>query len=74
MYPGDTKIIELYITGSFISFCEPVSLGDEFLLTQIAFCIFEGLLTGAFDCYDTWLGHMIIHLGQKDHYIRDQRT
>lgn len=49
MYPDDAKMMELHITGSFIAFCEPLASGDEFVLTQNAFCIFEGLSTGTFN-------------------------
>ncbi|KAJ5368273.1 uncharacterized protein N7496_008033 [Penicillium cataractarum] len=49
VYPDDAKMMELHITGSFIAFCEPLSSGDEFLLTQNAFCIFEGPSTGTFN-------------------------
>ncbi|KAJ5918122.1 hypothetical protein N7454_010497 [Penicillium verhagenii] len=49
VYPDDAAMMELHITGSFIAFYEPLSSGDEFLLTQNAFSIFEGPSTGTFD-------------------------
>ncbi|OOQ89162.1 hypothetical protein PEBR_10870 [Penicillium brasilianum] len=49
MYPDDATLMELHLTGSFIAFCEPLSLDDEFLLTQNAFCIFEGPSTVTFN-------------------------
>lgn len=49
MYLDDATMMELHLTGSFIAFCEPLSSGDEFLLTQNAFCIFEGPSTGTFN-------------------------
>lgn len=42
MYPDDAMMMELHLIWSFIAFCEPATSGDEFLLTQNAYCIFEG--------------------------------
>ncbi|KAJ5592213.1 hypothetical protein N7537_009117 [Penicillium hordei] len=42
MYPDDAMMMELHLIGSFIAFCEPSTSEDEFLLTQNAYCIFEG--------------------------------
>lgn len=57
MYPDDAIMFERHLTCSFITFCEPTSSEDEFLLTQNAFCIYEGpssmtrdLLTGKVEC------------------------
>jgi hypothetical protein len=42
MYPDDAMMMEIHIIWSFIAFCKPASSVDEFLLTQNAYCIFEG--------------------------------
>lgn len=42
MYPDDAMMMELHLIWSFIAFCEPAISADEFLLTQNAYCIFEG--------------------------------
>ncbi|KAJ6078409.1 hypothetical protein N7467_008162 [Penicillium canescens] len=42
IYPDDAMMMELHLIWSFLAFCEPINPGDEFLLTQNAYSIFEG--------------------------------
>ncbi|CAG8258086.1 unnamed protein product [Penicillium olsonii] len=42
IYPDDAVMMQIHLTWSFIAFCEPTNPGDEFLLTQNAYSIFEG--------------------------------
>lgn len=42
IYPEDAAMMQIHLTWSFIAFCEPTNPGDEFLLTQNAYSIFEG--------------------------------
>ncbi|KAJ5894253.1 hypothetical protein N7495_005944 [Penicillium taxi] len=42
VYPDDAEMMVFHLKHSFIAFCEPISSDDEFLLTQNAYCIFEG--------------------------------
>ncbi|KAL4877068.1 hypothetical protein BJY04DRAFT_222390 [Aspergillus karnatakaensis] len=42
IYPDDAKMFEFHLLYSFMSFCQPQSQDEEFLLTENAFAIFEG--------------------------------
>lgn len=42
IYPDDAKMFISHIQGNFMAFCEPMSSDEEFLLTQNAYCVFEG--------------------------------
>lgn len=42
IYPDDAVMMQIHLTWNFIAFCEPTNPGDEFLLTQNAYSIFEG--------------------------------
>lgn len=42
MYPDDALMFKLHLLYSFMAFCTPELLNDEFLLTQNAYSIFEG--------------------------------
>ncbi|KAL4919625.1 hypothetical protein BDW62DRAFT_199638 [Aspergillus aurantiobrunneus] len=42
IYPDDAMMFELHLLHSYMSFCQPHSAEEEFLLTENAFGIFEG--------------------------------
>ena len=42
IYPDDAFMFELHLLHSYMSFCQPQNLEEEFLLTENAFGIFEG--------------------------------
>lgn len=42
IYPDDASMFELHLLHSYMSFCQPQNAEEEFLLTENAFCIFEG--------------------------------
>ncbi|KAL2841170.1 hypothetical protein BJY01DRAFT_257165 [Aspergillus pseudoustus] len=51
IYPDDAMMFELHLLHSYMAFCQPANVNEEFLLTENAFGIFEGPSTVNHDIF-----------------------